>query len=266
MLINAKRVFIFIIIFCASYFSISQNNNVGIGTLFPHPSAILELNASDKGILIPRSDTLTVNTAGTPANGLLIYQNSDSIFYYYDGIIWRPLISTLTTVIGPTGAQGATGATGNDGATGATGPIGATGIIGPTGPSGGPTGPTGPTGINSSNGFHAYRTNFSAINTDIPFDNIMFNDGGSYDSLNGRYSCPSSGVFLFSGVVYGINGIHLDIFVNGTMIQPLIHAQSSPFGNGYSVLLKLNFGDYVTLRIAAGSINGEAHFSGYKIY
>jgi hypothetical protein len=36
-------------------------NNVGIGTIAPNASALLDLSATDKGFLIPRTDTTTLN-------------------------------------------------------------------------------------------------------------------------------------------------------------------------------------------------------------
>jgi hypothetical protein len=171
-------------------YSFAQNN-VGIGTLVPDSSAILELKSTNKGLLIPRTDTSSINALGAPATGLLIYQLIDNSFYYFDGVAWRILATGPgptgpTGPIGPQGLQGLQGATGQDGPTGAQGPAGADGptglqgaqgITGPagatgadgatgaTGPSGadGLTGPTGPsqiawwiagnTGINSSSDF-----------------------------------------------------------------------------------------------------------------
>ena len=152
--------------------AIAQNKNVGIGTLLPDSSAILELKSSDKGILIPRTDTGLVSN---PATGLLIYQISDNVFYYFDGIYWRPLgnvsigptglqgtpgLQGVTGNTGPTGTDGITGATGGDGLTGPTGADGLTGnagvngIQGPTGADGlqGPTGADGLQGAPGSPG------------------------------------------------------------------------------------------------------------------
>lgn len=57
-----------------------------------NPSAVFELEATDQGILIPRTDTATVNAAHpTPATGLFIFQNSDATFYVYDGTKWKSI-------------------------------------------------------------------------------------------------------------------------------------------------------------------------------
>jgi len=144
--------------------SYSQNNNVGIGTNLPDASAILELQSTNKGILIPRTDT---NLVTGPATSLLIYQTSNNIFYYFDGTFWRPFGSAgpqgpigLTGPQGPTGLTGATGIQGPIGITGTQGPIGLTGPQGPTGLTGatgiqgpiGITGPQGPIGLTGPQG------------------------------------------------------------------------------------------------------------------
>lgn len=67
--------------------------SVGINSdgSLPDASAMLDIKSSDKGLLIPRTDTTTVNGAGTPANGLLIYSPTDGVFYYYTSGGWKAL-------------------------------------------------------------------------------------------------------------------------------------------------------------------------------
>ena len=90
---------LFAVITALTFFgSLSSNaqDNVGIGTITPDPSALLEIQALDKGLLIPRTDTLSITN---PATGLLIYTPTDSSFWYFDGIVWRQ-------GIGPEGPEG----------------------------------------------------------------------------------------------------------------------------------------------------------------
>lgn len=70
-------------------------NNVGIGTVTPDTSAILEVSSQDKGLLIPRTDTLSIQG---PATGLLIYTPADSAFWYFDGIYWRSAFGPQSTL------------------------------------------------------------------------------------------------------------------------------------------------------------------------
>ena len=77
-------------------------SNVGIGTLNPDPSALLEMQATDKGMLIPRVTSAQRVAIAAPATGLLVYQtdslspSAPNTFWYFDGTIWRPIISMAT--------------------------------------------------------------------------------------------------------------------------------------------------------------------------
>ncbi|MBU0487476.1 MAG: collagen-like protein [Bacteroidetes bacterium] len=146
--------------------------NVGIGTVTPEPRAILDISTYNKGLLIPRlTEYQRVNNIDTVTNpgaidGLLVYDLSYKMFYYFDSVRWVRSIGPMgpTGPMGPAGVDGiagptgATGATGAQGAIGPVGPVGApgvTGSAGPTGPQGmmGTTGSTGPTGGQGVPGF-----------------------------------------------------------------------------------------------------------------
>jgi hypothetical protein len=78
---------------------VEAQQNVGIGTLNPNASALLEMQATDKGMLIPRMTSAQKLAIASPATGLLIYQ-TDSLsptnpatFWYYTGTMWVPIIS-----------------------------------------------------------------------------------------------------------------------------------------------------------------------------
>jgi len=62
---------------------------VGIGTTAPDPSAMLDIVAKDKGLLIPRLTTVQRTTAIiSPATGLLVYDTDTNSFWYYNGAAW----------------------------------------------------------------------------------------------------------------------------------------------------------------------------------
>ncbi len=143
--------------------------NVGIGTITPDSSALLDLSSNTKGLLVPRLNSLQILGIPSPAFGLLVYNTDDSCFHYYNGLNWLSLCQMNGSggTTGPTGIAGATGATGLNGITGPTGPTGtagtpgtngitgatgATGITGPTGVGNGPSGATGPTGPSGADG------------------------------------------------------------------------------------------------------------------
>lgn len=125
-------------------------DNVGVGTISPDPSAILDLNATDKGILIPRVTQTQRLAIVNPAQGLMVYDVTDNTFWYFDGTVWVQSIG----LPGPAGPAGPAGANGANGATGATGPAGADGATGPAGATGtaGATGATGAAGLNGATG------------------------------------------------------------------------------------------------------------------
>ncbi len=141
----------------SNFTSIQAQNNVGIGIINPDPSSLLDLTATNKGLLIPRlTDTTAVVT---PATGLLIYLTTNNVFYYYNGVYWKAIIAGAglngstgsTGSTSNTGSTGSTGATSNTGATGSTGSTSNTGSTGSTGSTSN-TGSTGSTGSTSNTG------------------------------------------------------------------------------------------------------------------
>ena len=75
---------------------------IGIGTKTPAPSAALEVTSStnNKGILIPRITATQKDAIASPAQGLLVYQTTAPIgFYYYTGNSWK-LMAIQTDLAG----------------------------------------------------------------------------------------------------------------------------------------------------------------------
>ncbi len=142
-----------LIIISAWCFNLSAQNNVGIGTPNPAPSSLVDMQATDRGLLVPRMSTLQRNAINTPAQGLLVYDTDLNCFYYYNATSWLSLCQSSGSG-GTTGATGATGVQGAQGPTGATGDTGTPGATGTTGAQGTPgvTGATGPTGVQGTTG------------------------------------------------------------------------------------------------------------------
>lgn len=68
--------------------------NVGIGTTTPDNSAVLDINSSDKGLLIPRMSLQQRNAINNPADGLMVYQTGEQGgFYFFEGKTneWKPI-------------------------------------------------------------------------------------------------------------------------------------------------------------------------------
>ncbi|MFT6759442.1 MAG: Ca2+-binding RTX toxin-like protein, partial [Psychroserpens sp.] len=105
--------------------SLAQDN-MGIGTSTPEPSAVLDLDATDKGFLAPRLNTVQRVAIAAPATGLMVYDTNDNKFWFFDGTIW-------VQSVGPSGADGTDGLPGADGVDGAAGADGVDGAAGADG-------------------------------------------------------------------------------------------------------------------------------------
>lgn len=96
-----KRCFLLLFTFL---FVINCYSQVGIGTTNPNPAAILDILATEKGIIIPRIILNSISQASLDGiniapEGLLIYNVNPSAtggagtgFYYYNGSLWEKLV------------------------------------------------------------------------------------------------------------------------------------------------------------------------------
>jgi hypothetical protein len=76
------------------FFALGQSGNVGINNdnSAPDPSAMLDIKSTDKGLLIPRMDSVQRVSISNPASGLLVYQTDGKAgFYFYNGSDWNSL-------------------------------------------------------------------------------------------------------------------------------------------------------------------------------
>ncbi|MFY9308149.1 MAG: fibronectin type III domain-containing protein, partial [Bacteroidia bacterium] len=95
---NTLRAISILMLFLASFVwkgaEIRSQNNMGIGTLTPHPKALLQIenNLQNMGLLIPRMSTdqrdAITPIVDTTANGLLIYNTDCNVFNYYQFDHW----------------------------------------------------------------------------------------------------------------------------------------------------------------------------------
>ena len=97
-----------IILFLSTIAQISIAQNVGIGTNIPATSALLDISANNKGILIPRvalTGITDIITIASPSNALLVYNTVTAGvgpfvitpgFYYWNGTLlrWTGILST----------------------------------------------------------------------------------------------------------------------------------------------------------------------------
>jgi hypothetical protein len=81
---------------------------VGVNTTNPHASSILDISATNKGVLVPRVSLANVTTTmldgtNTAATGLLIWNTNAATvggngigFYFFNGTQWMPITQTST--------------------------------------------------------------------------------------------------------------------------------------------------------------------------
>lgn len=71
--------------------SICALAQVGIGTSAPHASALLEVQSTQKGLLIPRMSSSDRDAITSPATGLLIFNSTTVSFQYFTGAAWAEI-------------------------------------------------------------------------------------------------------------------------------------------------------------------------------
>jgi len=92
-----KQVLIVICIIFAGLQTLAQTEGVSINNTGanPDPSAILDVQSTDKGMLIPRMDSTQRKAISNPANGLLVFDIDTDGFWFYDGNKWNELLDEL---------------------------------------------------------------------------------------------------------------------------------------------------------------------------
>jgi len=96
-----KRSYIFIVLLIIFLNGYSQ---VGIGTITPDTSAILDVSSSTQGFLMPRMSTLDRLSIATPAEGLWVYNTDTDCFNYYTGSEWMEICGDIIFTLDCVGA------------------------------------------------------------------------------------------------------------------------------------------------------------------
>lgn len=103
---NMKKIFLSFILLILQ---ISYSQEVGINTSTPDNSAVLDVFATNKGVLFPRVALVNVvnNTTpvNNPANGLIVYNTNATVigglgvgFYVYNGSEWQYIKQGIGTL------------------------------------------------------------------------------------------------------------------------------------------------------------------------
>jgi len=84
-----KKIAVFLMIVFTGKFAL-LHGQVAINTdgSDPDPSAVLDVQATDKGMLIPRMLASQRDAISDPVQGLLVFVTDENAFYYYDGSNW----------------------------------------------------------------------------------------------------------------------------------------------------------------------------------
>src|SRR5579883_1535355 len=82
--------------------------NVSIGTATANSSALLHLESTTKGLLIPRMSNTQMQAISSPATGDLVYNTTYSNFYYYNGTFWTPIVGSGWSTTGDAGTSAST--------------------------------------------------------------------------------------------------------------------------------------------------------------
>ena len=87
-----RHLLLFAVLLILSISGLRAQENVGIGTTTPNDFAVLHLESSDQGLLVPRLTTAeaTAMTLGTTEEGIFIYNTDAGLFWYWDGAAWVP--------------------------------------------------------------------------------------------------------------------------------------------------------------------------------
>jgi hypothetical protein len=104
-----KKLFIIFLLFMVLKL---QAQNVGIGTTTPNANAILDVSATNKGLLAPRVNLVSLTgdvvtsfgISATPTTSLLVYNTTSSAvfqtgFYFWDGSLWTKLNTGATSSV-----------------------------------------------------------------------------------------------------------------------------------------------------------------------
>jgi trimeric autotransporter adhesin len=86
---------------CFFHLQLNAQQNIGIGTIAPHSSSLLEVKSNNKGMLVPRINLLSetdVVTIAAPATSLLLYNTNNALtdgegYYFWNGTKWSKLMN-----------------------------------------------------------------------------------------------------------------------------------------------------------------------------
>ncbi|HRX95861.1 MAG TPA: hypothetical protein P5514_02855 [Bacteroidales bacterium] len=94
---NLKH-YIFILAMIATL-GLSAQVSINTNGADPDGSAMLDVQSTDKGMLIPRMTTTQRTAIAAPATGLLVFDNETGSFWFYNGTEWQNIGSSSQTLL-----------------------------------------------------------------------------------------------------------------------------------------------------------------------
>lgn len=95
------RTILFLFIIFSSLSSVKAQ--VGIYSLTPNASAALHVitPSNDKGVLLPRLTDIQIEAVAVPATGLILYDLTNNVFKFFDGLEWK-FVGSISSTTDPT--------------------------------------------------------------------------------------------------------------------------------------------------------------------
>ncbi|MEK7254548.1 MAG: hypothetical protein AAB316_07380, partial [Bacteroidota bacterium] len=96
---NLKSILLFALCLAASLALFSQSNiqqstSINASGTAPDASALLDVSATDKGVLVPRMTSAQRSAIASPATGLLVFDTTTDGFWFFNGAAWQALAGT----------------------------------------------------------------------------------------------------------------------------------------------------------------------------
>ena len=112
-------------------------------------------------------------------------------------------------------------------------------------------------------GFTAYASFDVGFNTldNILFDVIVFNDGGGYDASTSVFTCPVSGLYLFSLNVYVSSFERMEAVMRVNGVTALTAYASNAEANGSSNTLVINCEEGQTVDVVCGPHRNDCDYN-----
>ncbi|GEM_PF-2088571 len=186
-----NSVLILFTVLCVTGSVWAQNVGINATGATPDVSAILDVSANNRGLLIPRMTQAQRNAISTPATSLLIYQTDNNPgFYFYNGSTWVTFDGDMDWLSGTGTIYNLTDQVG----------------VGMTPPTSG--------GQLNVGGLGLYVSGYSQVEGTSETDRLVARDAASGLSLNDTLA-----VFEFSGASLGATGVYIENSNGGPALE-----------------------------------------------